>query len=112
MEEYKKMWRNFANFSGRSTVRDYWMAALMNFVVGFIVGAVAVMVDIAALGTLYAIAVFIPGISLAVRRLHDTNRSGWFYLINLIPLVGFIIFIVLLCMNSVNEGNKYGDIAE
>lgn len=112
MEEYKKMWRNYANFSGRSTVRDYWMAALFNFLISFAIGFVAGIIKLPILGTIYTIAVFIPGIAIAVRRLHDTNKSGWFYLINLIPLVGTIIFIVVLCMNSVNEGNNYGDIVE
>ena len=112
MEEYKKMWRNYVNFSGRSTVRDYWMAALVNFVIGFVIGFVSGAIKFPLLSGLYSLAIIIPSWAVMVRRLHDTNKSGWFCLISLIPVVGSIILIVVLASNSVNEGNRYGDIVE
>lgn len=112
MEEYKKMWKNYAVFNGRSTVRDYWMAVLFNFVISLAIGAIAGALDLGLVASLYSIAVFIPSLALLVRRLHDTNKSGWFAFISLIPLVGAIILLVVVCQKSVDEDNKYGDIVE
>ena len=56
-----------------------------------------------------ALGLFLPSLAVAVRRLHDTNRSGWFYyLISLIPLVGVIILIVFMCQDSARGPNRYG----
>ena len=57
---------------------------------------------------LYALALLIPGIAVAIRRLHDTNRTGWWLLIWLVPLVGFIILIVLLAIDGDHAPNRYG----
>lgn len=112
MEEYKKMWKNFSQFNGRSTRRDYWMAVLFNFVVSLLVGAVAGAIKLPLLAALYSIAVIIPSLALLWRRFHDTNRSGIWVLVALIPLVGWIIELVILCQPSVDENNKFGDIVE
>lgn len=109
MEEYKKMWKNFAVFSGRSTRRDYWMAILFNFVISLLIGIVAGVLKMPFLGSIYSVLVIIPSLSLLWRRLHDTNRSGLCCLLSLIPLVGWIIVLVFLCQTSVDD-NKYGDI--
>jgi len=60
------------------------------------------------LADLVALGLFLPSLAAAVRRLHDTNRSGWFYLISLIPLVGIIILIAFMCQDSVRGPNRYG----
>lgn len=57
---------------------------------------------------LYALGLFIPAIAVMVRRLHDVGKSGWWWLINLIPLVGAIWFLVLMCTDSNSGDNKYG----
>ncbi len=107
MEEYKKFWRNYTNFSGRSTLRDYWMVILFNFLLGIITGAL----NLDYLAYLYSIACLIPGIAIMIRRLHDTNRSGWYWCWGLLPIVGWIILLIALCQKSVDENNKYGPIA-
>ena len=112
MEEYKKMWRNYAVFSGRSTRRDFWMACLFNFVISLAVGVVAGVIKLGFLATLYSIAMIIPGLAIGIRRLHDTNRSGWWFLISLEPLIGGIILLVFYCLPTVEEGNNFGDIVE
>lgn len=107
MEEYKKFWTNFFNFSGRSTRKDYWLVVLINMVVSGILTAV-----IPTVGMIYGLLSFIPGLSIVFRRLHDTNRSAGWIFISLVPLIGFIILIVFLASPSVDEGNKYGEIAQ
>lgn len=107
IEAYKKFFINYANFKGRSTRSDYWWVILMNFIIGFAFGLLGEFGQ--TLSALYSVVTFIPGIALVVRRLHDINKSGWNYLLVLIPLVGFIIVLVYLCTASVNENNKYDE---
>jgi uncharacterized membrane protein YhaH (DUF805 family) len=57
---------------------------------------------------IYALAVLIPGLAVAVRRLHDTDRTGWWILIGLIPIVGFIVLIVFLATDGTPGPNRYG----
>lgn len=99
---------NYANFSGRSRRSEYWFFALFFF----LVLVVAVIID-SVLGTyplvyaVAALALFLPNLGVAVRRLHDTGKSGWFVLIGFIPLVGFILLIVWYCQDSAPD-NQYG----
>lgn len=108
MEEYKKYWRHYTNFSGRSTVRDYWMVVLVNFLIGLVLG----FIGIDEIAYVYSLATLIPGIAISVRRLHDVNKSGWYMLMALIPLIGWIFVIIAYCSASVDENNKYGPLAE
>ena len=85
---------------------------LANFLIGFVLGIVAGIIPslssaIYSLTYIYQFAVLIPSVSIVVRRLHDINKSGWWYFIVLVPLVGWIILLVYLCTDSVNENNKY-----
>ena len=110
VEAYKKFLSNYANFNGRSTRSDYWYVVLMNILIG---AALTLLSDLSGLASLiskvYSIVTLIPMIAIVVRRLHDINKSGWFYLLALIPLVGPIILLVFLCTPSVNENNSYGE---
>lgn len=114
MEWYIKCWKNYAVFQGRARRKEFWMFALINWVIcialSFLCG---LLVD--SLGTLaqvpygiYALAILIPSLAVAVRRLHDINKSGWWYFIILIPLIGAIWFLVLLCTEGDKGDNKYG----
>ena len=96
---YVDMWKNFANFSGRTDVGGYWWAYLGNIIVSIVLGLIGVEVLI----TVYSLATLIPTLSIAVRRLRDAGKGwGWLF-INLVPLVGWIIFIIMLCKPSVNS---------
>lgn len=97
INHYMDMWRNFANFSGRTTVPGYWWASLVNFIVSTVLGYIPYV------GTIYALAVLIPGIAITVRRLNDAGKHWAWFFINLIPLVGQIIFIVMLCKPSTTQ---------
>lgn len=112
---YKKFLSNYTNFSGRSSRSDYWYVFLANFLIGFVIGFVGGLIPAlsgltALLSSVYSLAVLIPGIALFIRRMHDINKSGWNFFWCLVPLVGFIILLVLLCKPSVDENNKYGNL--
>ena len=108
IEAYIKMWKNCFDFSGRSRRRDYWLACLMCLIVGIVLGLLEFVIPFFRLFTaIYGIAIIIPGISLGVRRLHDTDRTGWWLLITLVPLIGAIMIIVYACNDSTPD-NEYG----
>ena len=114
---YKKVvLENYANFSGRARRSEYWYFILFNMLF-----AIAAMVldnvlginfdplPYGALYALYALATIIPGLGVAVRRLHDVDKSGWFILIALIPFIGSIWLLVLFCTEGTKGTNKYGN---
>lgn len=105
MKEYLAMWKNYANFSGRTSVRGYWMAFLFNFIIGLVLGFIVIALpDLSFISSLYSLAALIPGIALCVRRIRDTGKKWTWIFISFVPLVGSIILIVLLCKPSVPEG--------
>lgn len=95
---------NYMNFNGRDSKRQYWMFFAANFILSLLVGWIPVV------SWIYCIAIMIPGIAAGVRRLHDTGKSGWYLLLDLIPIVGFIIVIVFLCQDGQPEANMYGEV--
>ena len=115
MEWYLKVLKNYATFSGRARRKEYWMFALFNLI--FIVAATILdnILGTAIKGVgyglfyiLYALAVLIPGLAVSVRRLHDVGKSGWFLLISLIPIIGAIWLLVLVCTDGQAGENQYG----
>ena len=111
MNWYLKVLKNYFNFSGRARRKEYWMFTLFStlavilfaFIDHVVLGA-----EIGILGLIYSLAVFIPSFAVLFRRLHDTNRSAWWILIALIPLVGAIVLLVFLCFDSEPGQNRFG----
>jgi len=91
------MWKNYANFADRTTVRGYWMAFLFNFIAGFILGWIPVV------NFLYGLAVLVPGLAIGIRRLRDAGKHWTNIFWILLPLAGVIIYIVFLCKPSVPD---------
>ena len=115
MNWYLAVLRNYAGFSGRARRTEYWMFVLFNIIFAIVAGILDNILGIAVPGVgygplygLYVLAMLIPGLAVAVRRLHDTGKSGWMILIALIPLVGGIWLLVLLATDSSSEENEYG----
>jgi uncharacterized membrane protein YhaH (DUF805 family) len=102
MEEYKLFWTNYTNFSGRSTIKQFWLPVLFNAVIAGILSYISV-----TLAGIFELIVLIPNIANAIRRMHDINKSGWWLFIALVPIVGWIIYLVFLFKGSVDEGNNY-----
>ncbi len=117
MHWYIEVLRKYAVFSGRARRMEYWMF----FLVSAIISAILLVTDefmgwklemdgddLGFLSTLYHIAIIIPYLAVIIRRLHDTDRSGWWVLIALIPLVGAIVLLVFMILKG-NEGdNRFG----
>lgn len=110
MDYYLAVLQKYAVFSGRARRAEYWYFLLFHIIVitvlsflSRIIGFLGVM-----LMGLYSLGVIIPHLAVAVRRLHDTNRSGWFLLVGLVPFVGGIILIVFLAQDSQPGVNQYG----
>ncbi|MDE5632621.1 MAG: DUF805 domain-containing protein [Muribaculaceae bacterium] len=103
---------NYCNFNGRSSRSEYWWYALavaiLNVVISTVLsGSPSVMQAVSGVITL---GLLLPGLGLAVRRLHDINKSGWYLLLALIPIVGAIILIVWFCKESEPQTNQYGPV--
>ncbi|MFE1307643.1 DUF805 domain-containing protein [Streptomyces sp. NPDC058755] len=108
MHWYVDVLKKYAVFSGRARRQEFWMFFLFNLIVSIVLTVVGNAIDSNILSVIYALAVLLPYLGVAVRRLHDTGRSGWWILIALIPLVGTIILIVFLATEGKSEPNQYG----
>lgn len=108
MEWYLKVIRNYAGFTGRARRKEFWMFALVNFLIVILLRIVQDILGVPPLiSILYSLFILIPSWALFVRRLHDTGSSGWLSLLALIPLVGLIVVLVFGCLDS-DGTNKYG----
>ena len=124
MEWYLKVVRdNYANFSGRARRKEYWMFFLFNMIFTIVAGiadnilgtdftigegSYSVSMGYGWIYLIYLLAIMIPSWAVSIRRLHDVGKSGWFALITLIPLIGGIWFIILMCTDGDKEENTYG----
>lgn len=113
MNWYIKAWKKYAVFSGRAGREEYWYFVLFNILANIlltiIAGVVSAEVGFGLLG-LYALAVLIPGLAVSIRRLHDTNRSGWWLLVSLIPVIGPFVLLFFMLQGSQPDENQYGAI--
>ena len=110
MNWYFKAWKKFAVFSGRSGRQEFWYFVLFHILAYILLSIVAGLIGKvgATLLSLYALVALAPGMAASVRRLHDTNRSGWWLLIWLVPIVGPIILLVFMAQGSQPNENQYG----
>ena len=124
MESIRTCFSKYVTFQGRAQRSEFWWFVLFVFAGQLLLG----MVDSVLFGTvttydggfeaqtntpvlsgLFGLATFLPSISVAVRRLHDTDRSGWWYWLFLIPLVGFIILVVWFTGKGTHGPNRFGN---
>lgn len=103
---------NYCNFTGRASRSEYWWFVLFGVIASFVISLVFCWSDTFRMivSGLFSLAILLPNLGLMVRRMHDTGRSGWWVLINLIPIVGAIIYIVFACGESQNTPNKWGPV--
>ena len=115
MNWYLEVLRKYAVFTGRSRRKEYWYYFLINFLIITVLllidnmlGTLDQEAGTGLISGLYTLAVLIPGLAVAVRRLHDTGRTGWWVLIVLIPIIGPIVLIFFLIQDSVPGDNQHG----
>lgn len=102
-EAIKHVFKNYVTFTGRACRSEYWYFVLFSVVVSLILTRTP-----RAISYIYSAAVFLPSLAVTVRRLHDIGKSGWFWLLSIIPVVGPIILIVWFCRDSDPGPNEYG----
>ena len=116
MEWYIKVIKSYSDFNGRARRKEYWMFTLWNIIFALLAvlldysfGIVYPLVGYGPLYIAYALFVLVPGIAVAVRRLHDIGKSGWMYLVAFIPIAGFILLLILFIKEGDQGNNSYGE---
>lgn len=109
MNWYLEVLKKYAEFSGRARRTEYWMFFLINLIISIVLAVIDNMIGTGGIiGGLYSLAVLLPGIGVTVRRLHDTGRVGWWILIGLIPIIGWIVLLIFMVLDSHPGDNEYG----
>ena len=109
MNWYIEVLKKYAVFSGRARRKEYWMFVLFYIIFGIILGIIEGIIGISGILTgLYCLALLIPSIAVSVRRLHDIGRTGWWVLICLVPIVGSIVLLIFILLDSQPGDNQYG----
>lgn len=115
MNWYLQALKKYAVFEGRARRKEYWFFVLFNVLALVALGMLDVLLgtyseetEVGLFSGLYALAVLIPSLAVTVRRLHDTNRSGWWVLIHFIPIIGAIVMLVFTVLDSQPGANRFG----
>lgn len=116
MEWYLSVLRKYATFEGRARRKEYWMFTLFNVLiimglslVDYMIGTFDAEADIGLLGGIYSLGVLIPSLAVGVRRLHDTDRSGWWLLLTFLPFLGAIILLIFFVLDGTPGQNRFGE---
>ena len=120
MKGFVDYWKNYFNFKDRTSRKDFWMTVLFLVIINIVINLIfpgsskttsnSFNYSFSAVASIWSLATVIPSLAMGVRRLHDINKSGWWILIDLIPLVGIIVLLVFYCSKSVDTDNKYGKV--
>jgi uncharacterized membrane protein YhaH (DUF805 family) len=105
---YTGVLKNYAGFEGRARRAEYWQFALVNIIISIVLDVIGLAVKFPLLGLVYGLAILVPTLAVAFRRLHDTSRSAWWILIALVPFVGAIVLLVFTCLDSTPGPNQFG----
>jgi len=108
MNWYMAALKKYVEFSGRARRTEFWMFTLFYFLISLALSLVDMVVGTVFLGTLFALANFLPAIAVSVRRLHDTGRGGLWLLIWFVPIVGWIVILIFMAQDSKPGANEYG----
>ena len=112
MKWYLEVLQKYAVFSERARRKEFWLFILFNMLIATALASIDSATGLtksgSPLSSLYALAVLVPGVAVAVRRLHDTGHSGWWLLMSLVPLVGAIVLLIFMVQDSAPGQNQYG----
>ena len=99
---------NYVNFSGRACRSEYWYWILFIIIADIVAGIIDYAIGVQVVTSLFGLATILPNLAVAIRRLHDLDRTGWWIFIGLIPLVGWIILIIWYCTRGTAGPNRFG----
>ena len=106
---------NYANFSGRACRSEYWFFILLMFIASFVLmitdligGTYHAKLGYGLFGGIFYLATVIPSLSVSVRRMHDLDKTGWWLLLSLIPIIGSIWLFILYCTKGTEGNNRFG----
>jgi uncharacterized membrane protein YhaH (DUF805 family) len=114
MNWYLQVIKKYAVFSGRARRKEYWMFFLFNIIFAIIASILDGIIGtrgeggVGMIHALYSLFVLVPSLAVTVRRLHDTDKSGWWIFIVLIPVIGAIWLLILMMIEGTTGENKYG----
>lgn len=116
MNWYFEALKKYIVSDGRARRKEYWYFFLINLFILVVLDMLASTLPnqhvahlVKAAAGLYILATFIPSIAVGIRRLHDTNRSAWWWLLNFVPIVGPLVLLFLLAQKGTTGANRYGD---
>ena len=107
-EAIKDGFDHYAKFDGRASRTSFWWWVLFVIIVSIVANIIDLAIDAPVISTIVGLGLLLPGLSKAIRRLHDTGRTGWWILIGLIPLIGFIVLLIFYLEKSEPTENQYG----
>jgi uncharacterized membrane protein YhaH (DUF805 family) len=99
---------NYVNFAGRAVRSEYWYWTLFFFIGSIVASIIDVVLGIRVFDTIFGLGVLLPTIAVGVRRLHDLDRSGWWLLLGVIPLIGAIVLLIWFCSRGTVGTNRFG----
>ena len=101
---------NYTNFEGRARRKEFWMFTLVSLVinVGTLILDASLFSDLGLVNGLYTLAILLPSIAVGIRRMHDINKSGWWLLLWIFPVIGWVWLIILHCRDSDIGDNIFG----
>ena len=108
---YALFWKRWLDFAGRSRRREYWVPTVWNAVIVFVLSFCDGLVfgsNYPIISSVFSLVILVPGLAITIRRLHDTGRSGWWIFISLVPVIGVLVLLVLLVLDSEPKTNEYG----
>jgi uncharacterized membrane protein YhaH (DUF805 family) len=109
MDWYLQVLGKYVEFTGRARRKEYWMFALINAVIAISIGVVeGLLGSPGIIGGLYALFVFLPSLAVAIRRLHDSGKTGWWILVVLVPIIGLFVFIYFMVVPGDLGANEHG----
>jgi len=91
---------HYVDFTGKETRKPFWMYILIYTIISIVLTAIDIFTGLNILSAIFGLALLLPSLAITTRRLHDTSRSGWWQLLWLLPLIGWIILVVFLAQDS------------
>ena len=108
VDAIKAGFSNYVNFSDRACRSEYWYWVLFVVIAEIVANIIDAVIGLGIVSTIFGLGTILPSLAVAVRRLHDLDRSGWWILLSLIPLVGAIILIIWYCSKGTEGPNRFG----